>query len=166
VSRRRLVVTARPDDLRSYLRAPKKERSSPNGSAVRKRRPRGRPDAPWRRSGSSMSPGFLKAQNVWQLFTSIIGHKGAYLGRILAIGKRYATREDLLIRMPFGASLREAHFRSTARALMNTPASGRIDSRRPPTSGCAVTRPAMSIARIGHLGLGTAFGRPATFWTI
>jgi hypothetical protein len=44
-SRRQVVVTARPADPGATLEPRKKERSLQNGSAVRKRRPRGRPDA-------------------------------------------------------------------------------------------------------------------------
>jgi hypothetical protein len=44
-SRRQVVVTARPQDPAATIEPRKKERSSKNGSAVRKRRPRGRPDA-------------------------------------------------------------------------------------------------------------------------
>jgi hypothetical protein len=44
-SRRRVVVTARPEDPGATLEPRKKARSPQNGSAVRKRRPRGHPDA-------------------------------------------------------------------------------------------------------------------------
>jgi|HubBroStandDraft_1064217.scaffolds.fasta_scaffold274910_2 hypothetical protein len=63
-SGRRVVVTARPEDPGATIE-PRKKSVRRNGSAVRKCRPRGGPNAWWRRNGSSMSLSFLKAQNVY-----------------------------------------------------------------------------------------------------